>query len=243
MPDKAAILAEASTLIHKVNFSREDSARVDSLLRLADQMSDKTELRRASLHERGVQLGRITTTPPEELSDEDRAFRHFLLTGEYDSVKMVQQYRAQGLATGAAGLYIAPASFSNQLEVALKQYDGLFDASTYFPTARGTTMGYPIVDDATKSASIVAENNPSAAQDLVFSNVVFGSDTWRSGITRVSIELMNDSAFDLTALLADAFAIRFARGIGRAFVSTLIAEATKVGSTLSAAATGDDLWT
>ncbi len=46
-PSRTAILAEVDSLLHKPTLSREDSARAEQLLNLADSLVDRTELRRA----------------------------------------------------------------------------------------------------------------------------------------------------------------------------------------------------
>lgn len=39
MPDRTKLLAEADRIIHKPNFTREDSARVEGLIRLANAVA------------------------------------------------------------------------------------------------------------------------------------------------------------------------------------------------------------
>jgi HK97 family phage major capsid protein len=56
------------------------------------------------------------------------------------------------------------------------------------------------------------------------------------------LELAQDSAFDVPTLLAGAFGRRFARGVGAAFITQLLSDAT-VGVTTAAtgSATGDEI--
>lgn len=73
--------------------------------------------------------------------------------------------------------------------------------------------------------------------------MLFGKcPTWRSGHVRASIELAEDSGFDLAGLRASGFGRRFARGIGAAFVSTLLTQSTQGKVAASATAiTGDEI--
>ena len=139
--------------------------------------------------------------------------------------------------TTTAGGYIVPPSFIRTFLPALQAYDGIFDAASVVRTTDGSAAVLPLDDDSGQSAAVVAENDDSATdQDAVFDQIAFGkTETWRTGFLKASLEVVGDSAFDLSTLLAGAFARRFARGIGAAFVTTLLSSATS-GKTATAAA-------
>jgi HK97 family phage major capsid protein len=124
---------------------------------------------------------------------------------------------------------LVPQSFADRFEAMLKRYDGLFDLATIFETATASATGFPIVDDVGVSAAIVAQNSASATdKDAVFATIPFDScATWRTGFLSVPVELVSDSAFDFQALLAGAFAVRIARGVGASFVTKLLTSATQ----------------
>ena len=56
--DRNSALAEASAILQKNNFTKEDSSRVTSLLEFSDRLTDKDGLRRATMHQREIELGR-----------------------------------------------------------------------------------------------------------------------------------------------------------------------------------------
>ncbi|HZQ96550.1 MAG TPA: phage major capsid protein, partial [Candidatus Sulfotelmatobacter sp.] len=185
----------------------------------------------------------------------DRSFRAYLSRGQnavkegvIDSKRLVgntSEIRNAQSTTTSAGGYLVPQSFADRFESMLVAYDRLFDVATLFQTTTGSATGYPILEDTANAAAVVAENITSAAgPDLVFATLAFDkTPTWRSGMIRAAVELVNDSAFNFEQLLAGAGAARMARGIGATFVSTLLSSAT-LGKTAAAttAITGDELF-
>lgn len=218
---RETLLAETRLLLQKPNFSREDSARCAGLMDLADR-----------LRSNGAGNG-----------DADREMRAFesalrsLAPGQKHIPWQSREARDMGVSTGAGGGDFVPASFRQELGVAMKAYDALFDSEVcmYFETARGSPCGLPYIDDTASAAAIVGEGSVSSEVDPTPAGVVLpAAPTWRSGLVKVSTELLADTAFPVSSFLASAFGIRFARGIGASLVTTLLS-AAKLGAT----ATGD----
>lgn len=127
--------------------------------------------------------------------------------------------------TGTAG-YLAPATFHAIVTESAKQYDGIFDAASVFETNVGTPCPFPLDDDTSAVASIVAENSLSVSTSpLTFDRVPFDRcPTWRSGHVVYSRELAQDAPL-FVVTLAVLLGRRFARGIGAAHTATLLSEA------------------
>ena len=152
--------------------------------------------------------------------------------------------RAQSVGAVAAGGYLAPESFSNQLEVSMLAWGGMFQAARRFPTSDGRVLPWPTVDDTSNKGAILAENTEVAEQDFVFSEIQFDAYMYTSKLVRVSLQLLQDSAFDLNAFLADALGVRLGRiinehattGTGTAQPNGVVTAAT---SALTAASATD----
>jgi HK97 family phage major capsid protein len=222
-------LAEASALAQKRNFTREDKARVDSLLALHDATSPEgMRLKRARLDQ--LELSNGGTRSAESVSNAriEQTFQDYLVRG-MDG--LTYEERAQSISVDAGGGFIVPASFRDQLEVALRAYDGLFSVAGQWQSATGSATNVPIMNDTNSSASIVAENTITTETDSVFDTLAFSkTPTYKTGIIRVSGELSQDSYFNLADKLADAFGVRFARAIGSALVTAMTTGAD-VGTT------------
>jgi HK97 family phage major capsid protein len=132
-----------------------------------------------------------------------------------------------GTTSGVAGGYLVPAGFQFEVENATKYYAPLLDGSVIrtIETAGGGLLPFPTENDTTQQASILADAVQDSEQGVAFGVVNFGAYKYTSRIVRVSVELLQDSAFNMESLLADAFGKRF----GRKFESDLT-----VGSGVSA---------
>ncbi|WP_419900641.1 phage major capsid protein [Roseomonas sp. USHLN139] len=113
----------------------------------------------------------------------------------------------------AGGYTIAP-EYAREMLVTLKAFGGVREAARVLSTANGTTIPWPTNDDTANRARIIGENAEiTADNDLVFGQVNIGSYKYATGVLKVSVELLQDSAFDFDALIRNAMMTRFARGL------------------------------
>ena len=143
-----------------------------------------------------------------------RAFGDYLLNGasgiSSESRATIEQ-RA-GIA-GLSGGLIIPNTLASEIEVALKAYGGMFEAATILNTSHGGDLILPTVNDTSAKAAIVSEYDQSTKRAPSFGSVVLKAYTYRTPIIPVSQELIQDSAFDLDALLSRLLADSFSRGV------------------------------
>ena len=143
-----------------------------------------------------------------------RAFGDYLLNGasgiSSESRATIEQ-RA-GIA-GLSGGLIIPKTLASEIEVALKAYGGMFEAATILNTLHGGDLILPTVNDTSAKAAIVSEYDQSTKRAPSFGSVVLKAYTYRTPIIPVSQELIQDSAFDLDALLSRLLADSFSRGV------------------------------
>jgi HK97 family phage major capsid protein len=144
----------------------------------------------------------------ESLSADERA----ILNGE------AQEFRDLGVATGAAGLYTVPTGFVYQLEEAMKWYGSMLQAADVFDTATGQSLPWPTDNDTTNTGEQIDENSVvSSNADMAFGQVIFGAFKYSTKMVKISIELLQDSAFDLESYVRDRFAIRLGRILNNKF--------------------------
>lgn len=236
---RAKLITDAQAMTADSNFTAEIGAQVDSMLAEADAL--EARIRQAErIEDLAADLGteierradatgtRLSTAAdniaqardlerrlfqayalndPGRLSDADRA----ILATRRNDFQRVQA--AGGVGTNSAGGYTVAPDFMAELAVAMKAYGGVRQAARVIPTSTGVDMPWPTMDDTANAASIVAENTAGAAgTDLSFGSVTMKAWTYRSGYLPLSIELIQDSAFDFDSLVRDALALRFARG-------------------------------
>jgi len=139
-----------------------------------------------------------------ELSGEERTT---LRTGWVDG----KELRAAGVATGAAGGYMVPAPFRAQLIETMKFYSSMRDVAQVITTATGATLPWPTNDDTANVGAILAENTQVTEQDVTIGTNDVGAYMYTSKLVRVSLQLLNDSAFDLESWLAGVLGRRIGR--------------------------------
>lgn len=154
-------------------------------------------------------------TAAVERTDEERAFAHYLRTGQVNSDLI--ENRAQSLGTDSAGGYTVPDGFLAKIVERRVSYGGIASLAETITTDSGNPLPFPTNDDSANSGEIVAENAaPAGGADLVFGVKTLGAYKYTSEGTgglplKVSVELLQDSAFDLESYIARKLGERIAR--------------------------------
>jgi HK97 family phage major capsid protein len=147
-----------------------------------------------------------------ELSSEERTA---LRSGWVDG----KELRAQGVATGAAGGYMVPAPFRAKLIEAQKFYSSMRDVAEVITTETGATLPWPTNDDTANVGAILAENSQVTEQDVTLGTNDIGAYMYTSKLVRVSLQLLNDNAFDLESWLAGVLGRRIGRAQNQHFTT------------------------
>lgn len=147
----------------------------------------------------------------------DVAFRQYLVGGQQslsDEQRGLLVERRDLSLTGASGGFTVPQGFQATLIETLRAYGAFLNPglATILDTDTGNPIPVPLEDDTSNAAAIVAEaGSLTTSTDATFANITLGAFTYRS-LVRVSLELLQDSAFDLEAYIARKLGIRLGRG-------------------------------
>lgn len=149
-------------------------------------------------------------------SDEEyrTAFMEYLMCGGNEITPESRSiFEKRAGITGLSGGVIVPKTLADNIEIALKAYGGMFEAGTILTTSTGGDLIMPTINDTTSKATVVAEYNQSTKKAPSFGSETLKAYTYRTPIVPVSQELLQDSNFDLEALLSGLLAESFGRGI------------------------------
>jgi HK97 family phage major capsid protein len=160
------------------------------------ELRDSQEYRRAFWD---YQCSRRSDVRPPAILDECLALESRAYTGLGDST------------SGTDGYYLVPIGFQRELEKRLISFGGMRRNARVLNTSTGNILNWPTADDTANIGNWVAESNPVTQANPSFSNVQFNAYLASSQQVLVSVQLLQDSAFDLEAYLSEAFAIRLAR--------------------------------
>ena len=155
------------------------------------------------------------------------------------------------VATSGAGKETIPAGFMAELDAKTLAYGNVRAVARVIGTATGNSMPWPNIDDTGNEAAILAEATTiGTSVDPTFAAVTFLAYKLSSKPVFVSSEILQDSAFNLESVLAEAIGIRFGRGETTYFTTgtnssqpqgIVTAAGTGVTSAAAAAFTADEL--
>jgi HK97 family phage major capsid protein len=162
------------------------------------------------------------------------------LVKDYRQIK--KEYRDMSLTVGSGG-YTVPEGFVNALEQALLQFGGVRQVADVMRTDSGADLPWPTMNDTGNKGAILAEATTfGTSVDPTFASVVFKAFKYSSKPIIVSNELLQDSAFDLGAMIGGWLGTRIGRIQNDHFTTgagTTLPKGIVVSSTEGAAAASE----
>jgi HK97 family phage major capsid protein len=239
---RAKAHADAVAILKKETITADDRTAFDKAMAEVDVMgadierivrSEKVAAEIAAVPLAGAEVRTTANTK------EAREIRHKEVIADYlrgglvgmsaeNRSVLMSEYRDQAAGTqtvtasaGAAGGYFVPAGFVYEVEQATKYFCPLIDGGVVrvIETASGQVLPFPTGNDTANQAAVLAENVADTELDVAIGSISFHAYKYRTGLVRVSLELMQDSAFNIESYLAQRFAERLGRGYEAAFTN------------------------
>jgi len=129
------------------------------------------------------------------------------------------EYRDMGVGTNTLGGYFVPQGFVYEIEEALKFYGGMLEASRRLPTATGQPLPFPTSNDTGTVGELIGEGVQVNTGDVTIGHILLGAYKYSTKMVKVSLELLQDSAFDLESYLKGEFALRLGRILNTHFTT------------------------
>tara|TARA_R110002020_G_scaffold53905_8_gene150479 strand:+ start:15307 stop:16572 length:1266 start_codon:yes stop_codon:yes gene_type:complete len=144
-----------------------------------------------------------------ELDAEERA----VLKGGVQSSK---EFRAQNTGTASAGGYTVPVELANFIVKSMKDWGPMYntDIITELNTSSGNQINIPTIDDTSRTGSKHTEGAAIAddgSQDAVFGQKTLGAYVYDTEFVKFSMELAQDSIFNMESLLGALLGERLGR--------------------------------
>lgn len=146
---------------------------------------------------------------------EMRAFEHYLRTGQQNSDLI--RTRAQSEAVGSEGGFLVPTEMRDRIVERMVAFGGFAPEAENMTTSTGAPLEWPTLDDTANVGAITPEGAQfTGGADLVFGTASLGAYKYTSNGAsneplRVSVELLQDSNFDIVNLVTRALGTRIAR--------------------------------
>lgn len=220
---RADIHDEMRDIMRQGRLTEERRNRYDALSRELDKVS--TEIRvlengNPDFKQRGPRViedrsqshGNVLSFPAGSGSPEYRSnFSHFLRTGERRDLALTTATQSTGTSV------LVAQDFGKQIENALLFSGSMLKLAKIYPTETGAPLPLPSSNDTAQEAAIVGEGTAATESDMTLGATVLGAFKYSTGLVTVSIELAQDSNFDLSSWLAEQFGLRLRRKLNRDF--------------------------
>ncbi len=118
---------------------------------------------------------------------------------------------AMSTTTAAEGGYTVPAEIATMVIEKLKAFGGMREAATILTTASGASLNFPTSDGTGEVGEILAENAVATGADVTFGTVALPTFMYSSKQIALPLQLIQDSAIDVIALVVARLAMRIAR--------------------------------
>jgi HK97 family phage major capsid protein len=125
--------------------------------------------------------------------------------------------RDMGVATGSLGGYFVPQGYRYEIEQAMKWYGGMLEATDSIDTSTGQALPWPTDNDTANTGERIGENQQVTTGDVTVGSLTFNAWKYSTKLIKVSVELLQDSAFNIEDFLKTKFAIRFGRVLNTDF--------------------------
>jgi HK97 family phage major capsid protein len=130
-----------------------------------------------------------------------------------------QELRAQGVGTLTAGGYLAPKAWRDRIIEAADTIANVAAVADLLQTDSGEAMAWVTEDDTANEGAILAESTQVTEQDMAWGTSELGAYMYTSKLVRVSLQLLQDNAYDAEQRLGTALARRIGRAQNRHFTT------------------------
>lgn len=225
--NKAASEARAMTTDEEATWQRleADEAAIKRTIdaherseRLAAEAATKEFIQRDAA---GNAWNSTSTAPIDKDKGREAEFRSvFERYYRYGMPNLTQEEREilkRGTSTQVAGTttlggYTIPTGFQPEIVRVMKDYSGIMQAARVIYTDSGQALPWPTETDTSTLAILTSEAAAVTIADLTFGQVQLDAYKYTTGM-KVSQELLQDSAFDMSVELPSTFGARFGRAM------------------------------
>jgi HK97 family phage major capsid protein len=237
---RAKLVAEMHDLTEKSSFPEESQKRwntldgeqksletqinaIESTATLTEEMTRSISGHKETAQPGEVRVSKTNTNEVRASKEYNEAFDTFVRSAGRNIAPILDEVRTysglQELVGGGNGEYVVPVGFQKDLEIKLKQYGGMRNVCKILTTSTGNPLQWPTMDDTANNGEWLAEQAGVGQVNPSFNRITFTSNVASSKQVLVSVQLLQDSAFDVQSLLSDAMAIRIGRRINNGYTS------------------------
>ena len=172
----------------------------------------------AATDEQTAQFRNVSTENAAELRRE--LLVAFLRDGQQGIQNLANSGRiqnAQTVGTPAGGGYTVTREMFSSIQAAMALVGGVRDVSTVLKTASGNPLDFVVTDSTQEEGEILGETQSTPTGETKFGTAEMGAYKYTSKAVAVSLELLQDSEFDIEAYIVALLGQRLGRITNRHF--------------------------
>jgi HK97 family phage major capsid protein len=121
--------------------------------------------------------------------------------------------RANSVGTNSAGGYLVPSGYLEKITETLKAYGGILNIANVIHTETGNPLPWPSNDDTGNTGRLLSENTQLTETDPTIGQKTLNAWTYTSDSVLVSLQLLQDSVFDLDSWIPKKLGQRLGRAV------------------------------
>jgi len=169
----------------------------------------------AEMAERAAKKEEPKKDPEKDYRD---AYLYYLRTGRVKDVLQRgfvtrDSQDGQSVTTDADGGYTVPDIWAGQIETARKDFGGIYTIANVLATPDGRKMYMPTVNDTSNKSAILAEEEINTESKVTFGQKEIDAYVLATPIIPISLQLLQDSNYDIMNYIIGLMAERDARGV------------------------------
>lgn len=221
LEERAQILADLETLqtgAETRSFSDEEQTSWDNKMRRMAELDSLIARDAAYNAVRNYNVEQERTGTEDVQKEARAAFVKLIARGESSLSSEERQLIRRGEPIdGVAGTYLVPTTMNDRIEVAIKQFGAMWAVADVQYVGNGRDKTLPAVNDTDNKATIVSAYGQSSQSKTSFAGIALKKHTYRTPITPISYELLQDAEYDVEALIAALLAEQIFRGTNEHF--------------------------
>lgn len=193
----------------KLSVMLDDQSALTKQIEILEQLQ-KRQFEQIEKEEEKKEVKKVTI-------DVDKVFEKWLRRGfngmTQEEIGILQQRAVTDpqSTTTTAGGYLIPTAFNAAIEKAMLPFASVLEAATRLVTGEGNSLLWPTVNDTSNKGHLLTESTQDTVYNVTFGQLELKSYMFTSYIVKVPLQLLQDSAVNIEALLADLLGERLGR--------------------------------
>jgi len=161
----------------------------------------------------GKEAKKIETKKADPAKEYEERYLEYMRTGKAVELEERATVDGQSVGTDADGGYTVPTTWSDQIITATLEFGGIASVANILTTPGGGNMKFPVANDTTNRSVILTEETVADLDKVAFTQKELDAYLLNTKVIPISMQLIQDSNYDITSYIIGLMAIRDARAL------------------------------